>query len=80
MLVLQGRPFARGLTKVKLSSQDWKHIMTNWKFTDLDVEDKVAWLTDYKQLKSRHANERQLMLEILRDKAKEKGGLDVLSQ
>lgn len=80
MLYWKGRPFARGLTKVKLSSQDWKHIMANWKFTDLDVQSEVAWLTDYKQLKSRHANERQLMLEILRDKAKEKGGIDVLSQ
>jgi hypothetical protein len=40
----------------------------------------VAWLTDYKQLKSRHANERKLLLEILRDKARERGGIDVLAE
>jgi len=80
MLLLKDRPFVRGLVKVKLSPGDWKYIMDNWKFIELDVDGRVALLKDYKQLKSRHANERKLLLEILRDKAREKGGLDVLAQ
>jgi len=39
----------------------------------------VALLKEYKQLKGRKAEERKLLLEILRDKARERGGKDVLS-
>jgi len=71
--------FARGLIKLKMRGEDWKHIMTNWEFVDIDVKEKVALLKEYKQLKGRKAEERKLLLEILRDKAREKGGKDVLS-
>ena len=80
MLVWKDRPFARGLVKVKVPPEDWKKIMTTWKYIDAEWKPQVAWLTDYKLLKSRRSNERKLLLEILRDKARERGGIDVLAQ
>jgi len=82
MLVWKDRPFVRGLVKVKVPSEDWKKIMTTWKLIGLDVDWKLqtAWLTNYKLLKSRRAEERKLLLEILRDKARERGGIDVLAE
>jgi hypothetical protein len=80
MLVLKDRPFVRGLVKVKISPEDWKKIMTTWKFIENEGIPQVAWLTNYKLLKSRRANERKLLLEVLRDKARERGGLDVLAE
>jgi len=80
--VWKDRPFVRGLVKVKVPPEDWKRIMTTWKLIGLEVEWKpqTAWLTNYKQLKSRRSEERKLLLEILRDKARERGGLDVLAE
>ena len=82
MLVWKDRPFVRGLAKVKVPPEDWKKIMTAWKLIDLETEWKgqVAWLSNYKQLKSRRSNERKLLLEVLRDKARERGGIDVLTE
>jgi len=80
MLVWKNRPFVRGLVKVKVSSEDWKKIMTAWKFIDVEWKPHVAWLTNYKLLKSRRAEERKLLLEVLRDKARERGGIDVLAE
>ena len=80
MLVWKDRPFVRGLVKVKVSPEDWKKIMTTWKYIDAEWKPQVAWLTDYKLLKSRRSNERKLLLEILRDKARERGGIDVLTE
>jgi hypothetical protein len=80
MLVWKDRPFVRGLAKVKVPPEDWKKIMSTWKFIDVEGTPQVAWLTDYKQLKSRRADERKLLLEVLRDKARERGGLDVLTE
>lgn len=80
MLVWKDRPFVRGLVKVKVSPEDWRKIMANWKFIDIEGTPQVAWLTDYKQLKSRRSNERKLLLEVLRDKARERGGIDVLAE
>ncbi len=56
--------------------------MSTWKFIGLETEWKpqTAWLTSYKQLKSRRSEERKLLLEILRDKARERGGIDVLAE
>jgi hypothetical protein len=56
--------------------------MTTWKLIGLETEWKpqTAWLTNYKQLKSRRSEERKLLLEILRDKARERGGIDVLAE
>jgi len=79
MLNWNGVKFARGLIKLKMRGEDWKHIMANWEFVDLEVKEKVALLKEYKQLKGRKAEERKLLLEILRDKARERGGKDVLS-
>jgi len=80
MLVWKDRPFVRGLVKVKVPPEDWKKIMTTWKYIDAEWKPQVAWLTDYRLLKSRRSNERKLLLEILRDKARERGGIDVLAQ
>jgi len=80
MLAWNNRPFVRGLVKVKVTPEEWKKIMSTWKFIDIEGTPQVAWLTDYKQLKSRRSNERKLLLEILRDKARERGGLDVLAE
>jgi len=80
MLVWKNRPFVRGLVKVKVPSEDWKKIMATWKFIDVEWKPQVAWLTNYKLLKSRRSNERKLLLEILRDKARERGGIDVLAE
>jgi hypothetical protein len=80
MLAWKDRPFVRGLVKVKVPPEDWRKIMTTWKFIDVEWKGKVAWLSDYKQLKSRRSNERKLLLEVLRDKARERGGIDVLAE
>ena len=80
VLVWKNRPFVRGLVKVKVSSEDWRKIMTTWKYIDVKQKPQVAWLTNYKLLKSRRAEERKLLLEILRDKARERGGIDVLAE
>jgi len=80
MLVWKDRPFVRGLVKVKVPPEDWKKIMTTWKYIDAEWKPQVAWLTNYKLLKSRRSNERKLLLEVLRDKARERGGIDVLAE
>jgi hypothetical protein len=80
MLVWKDRPFVRGLVKVKVPPEDWKKIMTTWKYIDAEWKPQVAWLTNYKLLKSRRSNERKLLLEVLRDKARERGGIDVLTE